>query len=84
MPELLELNNNSLLVGPIPPELGNLTMLRVLTLDNNNLSGPIPAELGDMRGLGRLGLQANDLTGCVPVELRDLWVEASGLERCKP
>ena len=32
--------------GPIPPELGELTELVELTLNNNELTGPIPAELG--------------------------------------
>ena len=84
MLEVLGLYGNSLLIGAIPPELGKLTMLRSLYLNDNNLSGPIPPELGAMRSLSRLALQANELSGCVPVELRDLWVEASGLERCKP
>ena len=72
------------LSGPIPPELGNLSMLMWLFLENNNLSGTIPPELGKLTMLEGLDLTHNELSGCVPVELPDLWVEASGLERCKP
>ena len=79
----LDLSNNSL-SGPIPPELGDLTMLRTLDLSNNSLSGPIPPELGNLTMLRTLRLSNNELSGCVPVELSDKWVEASGLERCKP
>ena len=31
--------------GPIPPELGQLTNLQTLNLNNTHLSGPIPPEL---------------------------------------
>ena len=82
---VLSLSNGNL-SGSIPPELGNLTMLRALFLENNNLSGPIPAELGNLTSLERMrtNLTNNALTGCVPIELPDLWVEVSGLPRCKP
>ena len=75
------------LSGTIPPDLGRLTMLRQLDLSNNRLTGPIPAELSSLIYLNKLDLSGNDLSGCVPSVLRDSWVswvEASGLERCKP
>ena len=68
----------------ISPELGNLTMLGWLTIDSNDLSGPIPPELGDLKRLRNLRLPHYRPSGCVPVGLPDIWVEASGLERCKP
>ena len=71
------------LAGPIPPELGNLTMLKELYLSNNDLSGPLPPEMAGLTMLESLTLTDNDLSGCIPAELPDLWVEASGLERCK-
>ena len=37
-----------------------------------------------MTALETVRLQENDLTGCVPIGLPDMWVEASGLPRCKP
>ena len=84
MLEELILEGNDMLSGPIPPELGSLTMLRTLNLSNNSLSGPIPPELGNLTMLRTLNLSDNNLSGCVPVELPELWVKASGLERCKP
>ena len=82
---VLGLRDNNL-SGAIPPELGNLTMLGGLELSHNNLSGAIPPELGNLTMLvrRRFGLSHNNLSGCVPVELSDMWVEASGLPRCKP
>ena len=78
------------LSGNIPPELGNLSQLSSLQLGGNNLSGSLPPELASLEKLryvgtyieGGLHLQGNDLSGCVPHELPDVWVEASGLERC--
>ncbi|XP_058087812.1 LRR receptor-like serine/threonine-protein kinase SIK1 [Magnolia sinica] len=36
------------LTGPIPPELGNMSKLSYLQLNNNELVGSIPAELGQL------------------------------------
>ena len=60
------------LVGPIPPELGNLSELPRLTLANNQLTGPIPPELGNLSALRELGLYGNYLTGPIPAELGNL------------
>ena len=79
----LDLRNNGL-SGPIPAGLGGLAMLESLDLSANDLSGSIPQELGKLTMLNNLRLHDNNLSGCVPVELPDLWIEASGLERCKP
>ena len=57
------------LYGPIPPELGNLTNLKVLLLNYNQLSGSIPPELGNLAILEALFLSGNQLSGCVPAEL---------------
>ncbi len=53
----------------LPSELGLLTELRVLHLENNDLVGEIPIELGKLLNLRELRLNFNDLNGPVPVEL---------------
>ena len=67
----LGLSNNRL-TGPIPPELGDLANLTLLSLYDNDLTGPIPPELGGLGDLTWLLLNANDLTGRIPPELGDL------------
>ena len=79
--KVLELHGN-FLDGSIPPELGKLRELRILGLAGNLLSGSIPPELGAIAQLKYLYLEQNNLSGCVLAELPDIWVEASGLERC--
>ncbi|GEM_PF-200980 len=59
------------LTGEIPPELGNLSNLRTLSLIVNSLTGEIPPELGSL-DLHTLSLNANSLTGTIPPELGDL------------
>ena len=60
------------MTGPIPTELGNLTNLDALYLQNNRLTGAIPAELGALPNLRQLLLSSNDLTGPIPTELGNL------------
>ena len=68
---VLRLNGNRL-TGPIPPELGNLSSLRVLNLSNNQLTGAIPPELGNPSSLSALHLSNNQLTGLIPSWLGNL------------
>ncbi len=60
------------LAGSMPPELGNLTALRTLTLSGSSLSGPIPSELGRLANLEKLNLIVNRLSGSIPPELGNL------------
>ncbi|XP_041997329.1 protein TOO MANY MOUTHS-like [Salvia splendens] len=53
-------------IGPIPPELGNLTYLTVLDLHKNNLNGSIPHSLGHIQDLRSLDLSCNKLSGSFP------------------
>ena len=64
--------NGNNLVGPIPPELGQLTGLTELFLSSNELSGPIPETLGNLANLTWLGLAHNRLSGPIPAALRNL------------
>ena len=42
--------------GPVPSELGELNVLKVIKLDENTLTGPIPTQIGNIEGLVSLGL----------------------------
>ena len=67
----LDLSARSL-TGTIPPQLGDLTALETLSLDNNRLTGEVPAALGRLGSLRFLYLYKNRLTGEVPAELGNL------------
>lgn len=67
----LDLNNNTLL-GSLPIELADLTLLEILDLSNNALSGTIPSELGNLVNLEQLNLSQNLLSGDIPTTLGDL------------
>ena len=60
------------LYGPIPPELGSLTNLTGLFLQENSLFGPIPPELGSLVNLTSLNLGGNRLTGPIPSDIGKL------------
>jgi len=60
------------LTGSIPTELGNLTNLVSLWLDDNQLEGAIPADLGNLTNLNYLYLNSNQLTGSIPATLENL------------
>ncbi|XP_062171111.1 receptor-like protein 6 [Alnus glutinosa] len=48
--------------GPIPEEIGELTLLYILNLSHNTLTGQIPASLGKLSNLESLDLSNNKLT----------------------
>ncbi|KAL4600576.1 hypothetical protein ACB092_11G208800 [Castanea dentata] len=57
------------LVGSISPYVGNLSFLRILTLQNNSFLFEIPPEIGRLRKLQYLGLHNNTLSGKIPSNL---------------
>ena len=57
------------LTGHIPAELGNLSNLTALYLDNNRLRGLLPAELGNLSNLTHLYLHDNQLSGTLSPSL---------------
>ena len=58
------------LVGTIPPELGGLDELFILSLNDNRLSGRIPPELSKFKRLRDLFLDGNaEISGRLPPEL---------------
>ncbi|GMN74388.1 hypothetical protein TIFTF001_055415, partial [Ficus carica] len=60
------------IAGKIPPEIGRLTELQILSLDSNDLTGEIPTQLGDLKKLFVLNLSNNHLTGEIPWGLTNL------------
>ncbi|KAF7803152.1 receptor like protein 29-like [Senna tora] len=70
--EHLALQSNPTLHGGLPPSLGDIATLRVLTLSQNNLQGPIPREIGGLVSLQQLDLSYNNLSGQIPREIGDL------------
>lgn len=64
----IQLDHNNL-VGTIPPELGSLAKLKVLSLVGNRLTGEIPPELGNLEAVELFSLRDNELTGPIPPEL---------------
>ena len=60
------------LTGGLPSDIGNLSELRVLLLNDNALSGAIPSELGNLSRLETLDIGQNRLDGAIPSELGNL------------
>ena len=54
------------MTGPLPRELGSLSNLRALRLNDNNLTGVVPPEWGYLADLTRLDLTNNSLVGQLP------------------
>ena len=57
------------LTGPIPSEIGALTLLTYLDLSSNQLTGPIPSAIGSLTRLTYLHLGSNRLAKTVPTEI---------------
>ncbi len=61
------------MTGTIPPEIGLLTGLYLLRIENQpGLTGPIPSELANLTNLQILELDDNGLTGEIPPQLGNL------------
>ncbi|CAH2046268.1 unnamed protein product [Thlaspi arvense] len=55
--------------GTISTNIGELTHLQTLLLQNNQLTGPIPSELGQLSELETLDLSGNRFSGEIPASL---------------
>ena len=67
----LDLRGNNM-TGSIPPELGYLSKLKILILNENALAGHIPAELGSLDKLSYVDFQGNRLSGQILHQLGNL------------
>ena len=58
--------------NPFPPEIGDLSELRVIDLEKGGVTGEIPSTLGKLVKLTLLNLDGNRLTGDLPSSLANL------------
>ncbi|XP_027338182.1 receptor like protein 29-like [Abrus precatorius] len=70
--EHLALQSNPTLSGEIPPGLGGVTSLRVLSLSQNSFQGNIPSHIGGLACLEQLDLSYNNFSGEIPKEIGGL------------
>jgi Leucine-rich repeat (LRR) protein len=63
------LNN---LAGTLPPQLGDLKWLEVLSFYGNSLTGVLPSEIGNLTSLVELNFDNNKITGPLPQEMTNL------------
>ncbi|KAG0569578.1 hypothetical protein KC19_6G100500 [Ceratodon purpureus] len=70
--EQLDLSYNPGLGGPIPPQIGQLTTLTSLIIQNCALTGPVPPEIGNLKNLTFIGLNNNYLSGSIPSSIGSL------------
>ncbi|XP_052298157.1 receptor-like protein 15 isoform X9 [Citrus sinensis] len=67
----LDLSCNKL-IGPIPPQIGNLTRIQTLNLSHNDLIGLIPSTFSNLKHVESLDLSNNKLNGKIPHQLVEL------------
>lgn len=58
--------------GPLVTEMGLMSHLEVLRINDNHFSGNIPTELGKLVHLNELHMNGNDFTGSLPASLSNL------------
>lgn len=61
--------HSSQLVGSLSPSIGNLSFLRLLSLENNSFTNTIPQELGRLVRLQTLILGNNSFSGEIPANI---------------
>lgn len=67
----LTFNANNL-QGKIPGELGKLSQLRIMNLQQNSLTGSLPSGLGLLTNLGTLNVYSNAFIGSIPTEFGNM------------
>ena len=68
----IDIRVNPNLTGPIPPELGYLTLLKNLYIGGCGFTGAIPSELGNLSNLEDLHLGNPGITGEIPSSFQNL------------
>jgi hypothetical protein len=58
-----------MLTGPVPSEIGLLTLLETFQITNQALSESLPGDIGNATSLVKLDLTNNQLAGTVPLQL---------------
>ncbi|KAG7957007.1 hypothetical protein I3843_11G153300 [Carya illinoinensis] len=53
-------------ISEVPPEIGDISSLEELVLEDNLLEGPLPESLGNLSNLRRLILSGNNFTDAIP------------------
>ena len=82
-------------MGEIPPQLGKLENLEILSLSHNELSGSIPSTFADMLSLTCIDISYNQMEGPLPnskpfleapidgfINNKDLCENTTGLNAC--
>ncbi|KAL3774796.1 hypothetical protein HJC23_008218 [Cyclotella cryptica] len=64
--------DDSGLDGTMPPEIGSLGYLQILTMSGNSLFETLPYELGNLKNMSELYLDGNKFTGPLPSEIGNL------------
>ncbi|KAL3803132.1 hypothetical protein HJC23_003407 [Cyclotella cryptica] len=76
--------------GPIPTEIGLMSRLETLRLNDNHFSGAVPSEIGQLVHLNEMHMNNNDFVGVLPSQLSNLlglgkipieWTKLTGLQR---
>ncbi|XP_074284645.1 receptor-like protein EIX2 [Silene latifolia] len=76
---IIDLSSNHL-VGTIPEELTNISILFALNLSYNHLTGHIPDKIGNLQELESLDLSNNRLSGTIPESLSSIsWLSKLNL-----
>ena len=65
-------DHNHTLTGEIPSEIGQLSRLAVLELDDSSLRGDLPMQLASLTSLRILNLARTDVAGTLPTQLAQL------------
>ena len=60
------------IIGSLPSSIGNLKVMKILNLHNNQIGNTIPSSIGDLTALTYLDLRTNSLIGPIPSSIGGL------------